>query len=123
MFTESYLGFVTAAMGDLDDARMHHRAALDAAVDAHDPACLALALEGLATVTPDPRAATLLGGADGLRRAAALDVADASHRDDVAAVATHARTELGAVEFAAAYERGLAMSAGDLVSLARSGDG
>jgi hypothetical protein len=119
-FTESCLGFVASAMGDHDDARAHHVAALAAAVDARDPAILALALEGLASVTADDDAAVLVGGAAGLRDGASVDLAEVSHRDDVAAVEARVRDALGDAGFAAAYERGLTLAADDLVALARS---
>jgi hypothetical protein len=119
-FTESCLGFVASALGDYDDALAHHVAALSAAVDAHDPATLALALEGLASVTADDAAAVLVGGAAGIRDGASVDLAELTHRDDVAMVAARARDALGDAEFSSAYGRGRTMSSGDLVALARS---
>ena len=79
--SESCLGFVADAVGDRAAASVHHRAAWNAAVTRGEPAPLALSLEGIAGVVPDPEsAAVLLGAADARwrtddrrRRPAALD--------------------------------------------------
>ena len=79
--SESCLGFLAEAVGDRAAASVHHRAAWNAAVTRGEPATLALSLEGIAGVVPDPESAAVLLGAaaarwridDRRRRPAALD--------------------------------------------------
>ena len=71
--SESSLGLLALDRRDEASATRHHRAAVDAAVESKDDACVALALEGaavLATRAGDSaRAAQLLGAAERAGRA------------------------------------------------------
>jgi hypothetical protein len=122
-FTESCLGFLVGEMGDADRAVGHHAAALDAAMTAHEPTCLALALEGTAAGFDDDQAewaVVLLGAASRIWVESDLD-GTASHRPDVALIMARARSALDATVFSRAYERGTTMGSIDAVATARSG--
>lgn len=119
-FTESCLGFLAAERGDEPGAAQHHSAALTAATAADDPARLALALEGLATVGDDAdRSAALLGAAARLRSATA-GTDEPTHRADVAAVEAATRGRLGDAVFAAAVARGAGLDDSAVLALAQS---
>jgi hypothetical protein len=118
-FTESCLGFLAAEMGESQAASAHHATALDVATRAGDAAATALALEGVASGLDDrqaERVASLLGAAGRLWTQAG---APPSHRADVDATADHARRTLGAMRFAAAYERGSQLEPAAAVDLGR----
>jgi hypothetical protein len=117
-FTESCLGFLATAADDAPGAARHHAAALAAALEAGDPAPIALALEGCAGAPGDPVVtATLLGAADRLWCAAAIE---RTHRAQVDAIAARARVELGDDRYAAALAAGAALERGRTLELARS---
>ncbi len=106
--TLTAMGRLAEATGDWPDARARHRQALDITLAQHFRTDIADALEGQAGMTlldGDPeRAAEQLGMAVALRSAAR------PHDQDVAAVAAGCQKLLGADAFAAAYDRGAAMS-------------
>ncbi|MEU0512680.1 BTAD domain-containing putative transcriptional regulator [Amycolatopsis sp. NPDC006125] len=106
--TLTAMGRLAEATGDWPEARARHRQALDITLAQHFRTDIADALEGQAGMTlldGDPeRAAEQLGMAVALRSAAR------PHDQDVAAVAAGCQKLLGADAFAAAYDRGAAMS-------------
>ncbi|MEU0464534.1 BTAD domain-containing putative transcriptional regulator [Amycolatopsis sp. NPDC006131] len=106
--TLTAMGRLAEATGDWPEARARHRQALDITLAQHFRTDIADALEGQAGMTlldGDPeRAAEQLGMAVALRSAAR------PHDQDVAAVAAGCQKLLGADAFAAAYDRGTAMS-------------
>ncbi|MCF6423145.1 BTAD domain-containing putative transcriptional regulator [Amycolatopsis tucumanensis] len=106
--TLTAMGRLAEATGDWTEARARHRQALDITLAQHFRTDIADALEGQAGMTlldGDPeRAAEQLGMAVALRSAAR------PHDQDVAAVAAGCQKLLGADAFAAAYDRGAAMS-------------
>jgi predicted ATPase/DNA-binding SARP family transcriptional activator len=118
-YTETCLGFLEEAMGDGDAAADHHAAALAAAMTANEPASLALALEGLASVA---RAADIDASAELLGAASAIwseaPGATASCRSDVQRVTDDVRARLGATAFDAAFERGSCLDRHDATTAA-----
>ena len=117
-FTESCLGFLATAGDDAPGAARHHAAALAAALESGDPAPIALALEGCAGASGDPVVtATLLGAADRLWCATAIE---RTHRAEVDAIAARARAELGDDRYAAAHAAGAALERGRTLELARA---
>ena len=125
-FSESCLGFLATEAGDDGLAAGHHRAALDAAVDSREPRAIALALEGLASISAgSPTAAecgaALLGGAGQMW--ATVGQVDPTHRVDVAAVRQDLEALLDTDAFASAFQRGASLEGTDLVAIARSAAG
>ena len=118
-YTETCLGFLEEAMGDGAAAAEHHAAALAAAMTANEPASLALALEGLASVA---RAADIDASAELLGAASAIwseaPGATASCRSDVQRVTDDVRARLGATAFEAAFERGTRLDRHDATTAA-----
>jgi hypothetical protein len=109
-------------MSDDDAAAAHHREALAAAVIANEPAALALALEGAASllVHADPqRAARLLGAAQGLWAGASAALTR-THRDDVARITLTAREALGDSGFESAVQAGLRLDRSMMLAAARA---
>jgi hypothetical protein len=107
-YTQSCLGFLAHDMADPAAARAHHAAALASAMSCDEPARLALALEGVASLLIEgnaTRAASLLGAAQSIRMAS-TEPDHASHRADAALIAERARTQLGEAGFADAYRLG-----------------
>ncbi|MEV5299346.1 BTAD domain-containing putative transcriptional regulator [Amycolatopsis methanolica] len=106
--TLTALGRLAEATGDWAEARARHRQALDITLAQHFRTDIADALEGRAGMTlldGDPeRAAEQLG------MAVALRSATRPHDQDVAAVAAGCQKLLDTDAFAAAYDRGAAMS-------------
>ncbi len=106
--TFTAMGRLAEATGDWAEARARHRQALDITLAQHFRTDIADALEGQAGMTlldGDPeRAAEQLG------MAVALRSATRPHDQDVAAVAAGCQKLLGADAFAAAHDRGAAMS-------------
>ena len=119
-FSESCLGFLAADQHDEDAARLHHRAALEAAITADDDAALALALEGVAAsiASRDPaRAAELLGAAAELWSATPDTIA--THRADLERTTTVIRGALDAPTLTAATNAGSVLDRPTLIALAR----
>ena len=121
--SESSLGFLALDRRDEASATRHHRAAVDAAVESRDDACVALALEGaavLATRAGDSaRAAQLLGAA----RTSRADTVEstASHRDDIDDVEERLQNELGPEHLARLMELGARLERRAVLAMARSG--
>jgi hypothetical protein len=121
-FTQSCLGFLAAERGDPASAQAHHAAALDAGTAGDEPASLALALEGAATVLGDDAAesgAVLLGAAGEQWRRCA-DPGRQSHRDDVDAAAVRFQRLLDPTVFAAARDRGAGTGRDEAIRIARA---
>ena len=121
--SESSLGFLALDRHDEASATVHHRAAVDAAVESRDDACVALALEGaavLATRAGDSaRAAQLLGAA---RTSRADTVAStATHRGDIDDVEERLQAELGPEHLARLMELGARLERRAVLAMARSG--
>jgi tetratricopeptide repeat protein len=102
--TQSSLGLIEAAAGDLVAAREFHARAMELAVEAADFPVVALCLVGVADLAlraGDPaEAARLLGGADAVRGSVDRSVPDADR------IAGEARAALGEAGFDAAYRSG-----------------
>jgi predicted ATPase/DNA-binding SARP family transcriptional activator/tetratricopeptide (TPR) repeat protein len=102
--TLTALGYLAAAEGDLDEARSWHERALAAVLPTQDSPVIAGTLTGLADAAlradDAPRAATLLGAAEGVR-----GVPDRSDTDGER-VAAAARVALGPAAYESAFERG-----------------
>ena len=110
-FTQSCLGFLAAATGDPVQAASHHREALAAAEVSNEPAALALAIEGAASVVADQdpgRAATLLGGSRALWTMASA-ASNRTHRDDIDQVSQAVAASLGEPAYEAAVQAGVGL--------------
>jgi hypothetical protein len=109
-------GYLAAAAGDLDAARAHQAAALDAALKSVDAPVIAQVLVGVADLAvrdgDAPRAAALLGAGEAVR-----GVRDLSQLDEVR-VSDAARAVLGDAGFAEAYRSGLATTVETVAELA-----
>jgi predicted ATPase/DNA-binding SARP family transcriptional activator len=119
-FSESCLGFLAGERGDGDAARRHHAAALDAAIESGDDAALALALEGVATITAarEPaRAAQLLGAAASLW--ATLPTTIPTHRADVERATAEIRRDLGADAHDSSHRAGAELDRAGVLAAAR----
>ena len=101
---QSALGLVTAASGDLAQAREFHLRAVGIAVDSKDAPVVATTMVGVADLAlrcGDPaRAARLLGAADGIRGSSDRSVSDVDR------IAAEARAALGDAGFSRAYQDG-----------------
>jgi predicted ATPase/DNA-binding SARP family transcriptional activator len=111
-------GYLEAARGDLDEARRHHRRAVELAVSSFDAPVVGQALVGLAEVVLDDGdaglAATVLGAGTGIRGCPDLSLVDGVR------VAARAEAALGSAAFRRAYQRGLSATAvqiGELVGV------
>jgi hypothetical protein len=121
-FTRSCLGFLASAMGDTDAAAAHHHEALEAAVTANEPAALALAVEGAASVTADgdpAGAGELLGAARALWTMASA-ASNRTHRDDVDLVAQVVVGSLGSPAYDAVVQAGVALERREVIVRARA---
>jgi tetratricopeptide (TPR) repeat protein len=109
-------GYLAAAAGDLDAARAHQAAALDAALKSVDAPVIAQVLVGVADLAvrdgDAPRAAALLGAGEAVR-----GMRDLSQLDEVR-VSDAARAVLGDAGFAEAYRSGLATTVETVAELA-----
>ncbi|MEV6372374.1 AfsR/SARP family transcriptional regulator [Micromonospora musae] len=98
------LGHVAAAAGDLTGSRAHLEQAMDLAIESTDAPVVSLVLVGYADLALRAErpvvAATLLGGADGVRGGTDRSALDAAR------VTRAARAALGEPEFAEAYAGG-----------------
>jgi hypothetical protein len=117
--SESSLGFLASETGDSAGAATHHAAAMAAAVAADEPASLALAIEGIASlaVVDDAERATLLLGAAATLWAEAAPVRS-SHREDMAECLRAAVEVLGPVAFDEAMARGQGLERPEAIATA-----
>jgi predicted ATPase len=107
------LGFVAELRGDAATALSLQEEGYAMAATTRDPRALALALEGLAgahTLAGRPAHGALLLGAAATARASTGAPLPPAERADVDRITRAARGALGEPEFAAAYERGRALS-------------
>ncbi|KUJ41337.1 hypothetical protein ACZ90_68420 [Streptomyces albus subsp. albus] len=107
------LGFVAEQRGDAPAARTHHLEGLAIARQVGDPRALALALEGLAgaeALAGRPEHSALLLGSAAAARDAAGAPLPAAERGDIDRITAAATGPLGVAAFAAAFERGTALS-------------
>ena len=117
-FTESCLGFLATAADDAPGAARHHAAALAAALEAATRRRSPSPWRAAPERPRDPVVtATLLGAADRLWCATAIE---RTHRAEVDAIAARARAELGDDRYAAAVAAGAALERGRTLELARA---
>jgi tetratricopeptide (TPR) repeat protein len=117
------LGYVAERTGDLDAAQAHHLESLRLALDLPHESALAVALEGLACVAAGrrqaPRAAVLLGIAEGIRTRTGTALPP-RERSDVERAAGAAVGVLGHEAVTAMIERGRRMTTQEAVAYATS---
>jgi hypothetical protein len=120
--TESCLGFLATTCGDDPAAAAHHRQALDAAAESGEPAALALAFEGIASVLPAADAATAarLLAAASVRWQASGAESRATHRPDIAELRRRLASALDPATLAQADTEGAPLTDPQALLLARS---
>ena len=119
-FSASCLGFLATERGVPGEAERDHYDALAAAERSNDPAAMALALEGIASVTPRADAAARLLGTAATVRARAASSSPPTHRDDVARLRERLRSVLGGEAFDDATAAGTGSELDDVVADVRA---